>query len=119
MFKTMERKTHKIDVTGKILGRVASQVALLLRGKNKVTFQPHLDEGDIVVITSVDKMKFTGKKLEKKVFKHHTGFIGHLKITKLSDLYEKKPQKVFEKAVYNMLPKNKLRAKMMKRLSFE
>ena len=115
----LNRKTHTIDVQDKILGRIASQVVLLLRGKNKPTFQPHLDEGDIVIINNVDKMKFTGRKLEDKVYKHHTGYIGHLKITKMGDLYKKNPQKVFTKAVYNMLPKNKLRAQMMKRLKFE
>ncbi|MBU4360874.1 50S ribosomal protein L13 [Patescibacteria group bacterium] len=115
----MTRKIHKIDVSEKVLGRIATQVALLLRGKNKPTFTPHLDEGDGVLIKNVDKMKFTGKKLTDKVYKHHTGYIGHLRETKLSELYEKNPQKVFEKAVYNMLPKNKLRKEMMKRIKFE
>jgi len=115
----MQRKTHKIDVTGKVLGRVATEVALLLRGKNKPTFSPHLDEGDSVIIQNVDKMKFTGKKLQDKVYKHHTGYVGNLKETKMGELYEKNPQKVFEKAVFNMLPKNKLRNEMMKRLKFE
>ena len=115
----MERKTHTIDVENKVLGRVATQVAILLMGKNKPTYQPHLDEGDSVVIKNVDKMKFTGKKLSDKVFKHHTGYVGHLKETNMGDLYKKNPAKVFEKAVYNMLPKNKLRAPRMKRLNFE
>ncbi len=115
----MTKKNHFIDVEGKILGRVASRVALLLRGKNKVTFTPHLDEGDTVVIKNVDKMKFTGKKLQNKVYKHHTGYVGHLKVTKMGEIYKKNPKKVFERAVYNMLPKNKLRKEMMKRLKFE
>ena len=115
----MNRKVHQIDVAGKILGRVATKVALLLRGKNKPTFSPHLDEGDVVIIKNVDKMKFSGKKLDQKVYKHHTGYVGHLKETKMKDLYQKNPQKVFERAVYNMLPKNRLRANMMKRLRFD
>jgi len=114
----MKRKTHTIDVSGKVLGRIASQVALLLRGKNKASFSPHLDEGDAVIIKNVDKMKFTGKKLNDKVYKHHTGYIGHLKVTKMGDVYKNNPKKVFEKAVYNMLPKNKLRKEMMKRIKF-
>ncbi len=115
----MQRKVHTIDASGKVLGRLATQVALLLRGKNKPTFSPHLDEGDEVVIKNVDKMKFTGKKLGQKVYKHHTGYVGHLKIISMSDAYKKNPQQVFKRAVYNMLPKNKLRSKMMKRLKFE
>jgi len=115
----MQRKTHTIDVTGKVLGREASKIALLLRGKNKASFNPHLDNGDEVIIKNVDKMKFTGKKLEKKVYKRHTGYVGHLKETKLHEIYKSNPKKVFERAVYNMLPKNKLRAGMMKRLKFE
>lgn len=115
----MQRQTHIIDVQDKVLGRVASQVALLLRGKNKSTFRPHIDEGDQVVIKNVDKMKFTGKKLTNKVYKRHTGYVGHLRITQMSRVYAKNPQKVFNLAVYNMLPKNKLRKEMMKRLKFE
>ncbi len=115
----MLRNTHTIDVQDKVLGRVASQVALLLRGKNKPTFSPHLDEGDEVVIKNVDQMKFTGKKLVQKVYRHHTGYQGHLRTIKMSEVYKIHPEKVFIKAVYNMLPKNKLRSKMMKRLKFE
>ena len=115
----MNCNIHTINAENKILGRLASQAALLLRGKNKPTFQPHLDEGDEVIIKNVDKMKFTGKKLEQKIYKRHTGRPGHLKETKLKELYAKKPQEVFKRAVYNMLPKNKLRAGMMKRLKFE
>lgn len=115
----MNRQTYTIDAQNKVLGRLATEVALLLRGKNKINYQPHLDQGAAVLIKNVDKMKFTGKKLEQKVYKHHTNFLGHLNITKMKDVYDKKPSKVFEKAVYNMLPKNKLRPLMMKRLKFE
>ena len=79
----MQRKTHILDVSDKVLGRVATQVALLLRGKNKPGFTPNLDEGDIVIIKNIDKMKFTGKKLDDKVYKKHTGYVGHLKKTKV------------------------------------
>lgn len=115
----MQRTTHTIDVKDKVLGRIATQVALFLRGKNKATFRPNLDEGSYVVIKNVDKMKFTGSKIEKKEYKRHTGFVGHLKVTKMGKIYKDKPEKVFIKAVYNMLPKNKLRSEMMKRLKFE
>src|SRR3989338_8242997 len=115
----IKRDTQIIDAEGKVLGRLATEVALLLRGKNKINYQPHLDNGAVVVIKNVDKMKFTGKKLEQKVYKHHTNYLGHLDIVKMKDLYDKKPSKVFERAVYNMLPKNKLRPLMMKRLKFE
>ena len=115
----MIRNTHIIDVKGKVLGRVASRVALILRGKNKVTFSPNLDEGDEVIIKNVDQMKFTGRKLIQKVYKHHTGYPGNLKTIKMSDVYGKDPKKVFSQAVYHMLPKNKLRVKMMKKLKFE
>lgn len=115
----MNRQTYTIDAQNKVLGRLATEVALLLRGKNKINYQPHLDQGAAVLIKNVDKMKFTGKKLEQKVYKHHTNYPGHLNITKMKDVYDKKPSKVFEKAVYNMLPKNKLRPLMMKRLKFE
>lgn len=114
-----ERKKHIIDVKDQVLGRVATQVAILLMGKNKPTYKPNLDEGDSVIIKNVNKMKFTGKKITGKVYKHHTGHVGHLRETKMGDVYQKNPAKVFEKAVYNMLPKNKLRAPRMKRLSFE
>jgi len=115
----IKKDTQIIDARSKVLGRLATEVALLLRGKNKINYQPHLDNGAVVVIKNVDEMKFTGKKLEQKVYKHHTNYLGHLNIVKMKDLYDKKPAKVFEKAVYNMLPKNKLRPLMMKRLKFE
>jgi len=112
------RQTYAIDAQGKILGKLAVEVALLLRGKEKIDYQSHLDNGCFVVVKNVNKMKFTGKKMEQKVYKHHTNFLGHLKISKMKDVYEKNPEKVFERAVYHMLPKNKLRPLMMKRLSF-
>ncbi len=115
----MIRKIHTIDVKNKVLGRVASEVALLLRGKNKPSFKPNVDEGDFVIIKNVDQMKFSGKKYDQKVYKHHTGYIGNLKVRKIKNVYEKNPQEVFIRAVRGMLPNNKLRKSMLKRLKFE
>ena len=113
----MERKLHKIDASEKIAGRLASEISLLLQGKNKVTYQPHLDCGDKVKVINVAQMKFSGKKLEQKVYYRHTGYPGGIRETKLKDLMKKDPAEVLRKTLYNMLPKNKLRAKMLKRLS--
>jgi large subunit ribosomal protein L13 len=114
----LKRETQTIDAEGKILGRLAGEVSLILRGKDKVDYNPREDKGAYVIIKNVDKMKFTGKKLEQKEFKHHTNFLGHLRTAYLKDMYAKKPEGVFEQAVFNMLPKNKLRNEMMKRLKF-
>lgn len=114
----MTKDIHILDVSGQAVGRAASAVALLLRGKNKVTFNPARDEGGIVQIKNVSALKFTGRKLEQKVYYKHTGYIGHLRTIKMKDVWQKDPKKVFIKAVYNMLPKNKLRTAMMKRLKF-
>jgi len=113
----MERKLHKIDATEKIAGRLASEISLLLQGKNRVDYQPNTDCGDIVEVNNVSKMKFSGKKLDTKVYYRHTGYPGGIRETKLKDLMEKDPAEVLRKTLYNMLPKNKLRAKMLKRLS--
>lgn len=115
----MERNTHTIDATNKVLGRLATEIAVLLRGKNKPDFAPNKDIGDFVIIKNVDKIKLTGKKLEKKVYYHHTGYLSGLKKTSLKRLFEKEPGQVLKKAVFGMLPKNKLRAKQIKRLKFE
>lgn len=113
-----KRNIYTIDAEGKVLGRLATEVCLMLRGKDEPTYKPHLDNGAEVIIKNIDKLKFTGKKLDQKVYKHHTNYLGHLKVTNLKDIYQKKPALVSEKAVYNMLPKNKLRPLMMKRLKF-
>ena len=113
----MERKLHKIDARGKIAGRLASEISLLLQGKNKVTYQSHLDCGDKVEVINVAQMKFSGKKLEQKIYYRHTGYPGGIRTTKLKDLMEHNPAEALRKILYNMLPKNKLRAKMLKRLT--
>ncbi len=115
----MERKTHTIDATGKVLGRLATEVAILLRGKHKPDFFPHKDMGDFVVIKHVDKIKFTGKKLKKKKYYRHSGYLGSLKEIPLEKLFERNPAEVLKRAVWGMLPKNKLRPLQIKRLKFE
>jgi len=112
----MERKIHKIDANGKAVGRIASEIALLLRGKNKPEYEPHLDMGDAVEVTNIEKIRITGRKLEDKEYHNHSGYPGGLRTRKMKDLMTKNPKEVLEKAVYNMLPANKLRANMKKRL---
>lgn len=112
----IQRQTHKIDATDKVLGRLASEIAILLRGKNKASFQPYLDQGDEVIVSNALKLKITGKKLEQKKYFHYSGYPSGLKAKKMSELFSKNPALVLKKAVFNMLPKNKLRAKMIKRL---
>ena len=115
----MKNTTQTNDATYKVLGRFASVVAVLLRGKNKPDFVPYKDEGDFVTIKNIDKIKITGKKLEQKIYYHHSGYPGGLKKIPMSKLFEESPKKVFIKAVMGMLPKNKLRVKQMKKLKFE
>ncbi len=115
----MERKTHIIDATNQVLGRLAVRVANLLHGKNKPGFLPYQDLGDFVIIKNVDKLKVTGKKLEQKIYYNFTGYIGHLKATPLKKMLKENPTEVLRRAVFGMLPKNKLRAKMIKRLKID
>jgi len=115
----MERKNHTIDAADKVLGRLATQIALLLRGKNKPSFQPYLDEGDSVVVKNAAKIKVTGKKADQKKYYRHSGYMGGLKETPFKKIFEKDPAWVLRKAVYGMLPKNKLRDKMIKRLKID
>lgn len=110
------RKLHKIDATDLTMGRLASRIATLLRGKHKVTFEPHKDEGDIVEVTNVSKMKFSGKKMEQKEYHHYSGYPGGLKTKKLGELFSKRPDEVLRRAVHEMLPDNRLRKAMIKRL---
>jgi len=110
----MERKTHTIDASGRVLGRLAAEIAILLRGKHKPDFVPYKDTGDFVVVKNINKIKFTGKKIESKIYFRHSGYLGSLKEIPLKTLFEKDPSKVLQRAVFGMLPKNKLRAKMIK-----
>ncbi len=109
-------KWYVVDANGQILGRVATKVASVLRGKHKVTFAPNLDNGDYVIIINADKVKVTGKKLEQKVYFHHTGWIGGAKFETLKVAMDKHPEKVLEHAVKGMLPKGPLGRKMYKKL---
>jgi len=115
----MKNKTHSIDATGKVLGRLASEIAVLLRGKHKPSFVPYKDMGDFVVVKNVAKLRFTGKKMEKKKYYRHSGYLGGLKEIPLKKIFEKTPTKVLKMAVFGMLPKNKLRAGQIKRLKVE
>ncbi|MDD2870542.1 MAG: 50S ribosomal protein L13 [Candidatus Gracilibacteria bacterium] len=111
-----ERKWYVIDAQGESLGRLATKIAVILKGKNKVSFAPHIDNGDYVVVTNCDKFKVTGKKLTDKMYYRHTGYLGGLKEISLEDLLIKKPTKALEFAINGMLPKNKLRKGMLSRL---
>lgn len=110
------RNTHELDATGQILGRFATNVATLLRGKHKATYTPNLDGGDIVVISNASKIKLSGKKIDQKVYYRHSGYPGGLKETKIRDLVEKNPTKLLRDTIYHMLPKNRMRDKIIKRL---
>ncbi len=110
------RNRHSIDATGLALGRLAVKVSTLLRGKHKATFQPHKDEGDIVEVLNVSKLSFTGKKLSQKEYHHYSGYPGGLKTKKMGDVFKVKPDDVLRRAVREMLPDNRLRTAMMKRL---
>ncbi|MFH1451390.1 MAG: 50S ribosomal protein L13 [bacterium] len=115
----MATKTVKIDARGKTLGRLASTVAQVLIGKDKADYVPYKIMGDMVVIENVKEIKFTGNKLEQKKYYHHSGYLGGLKEKPMKEVFERDPAEVLRRAVIGMLPKNKLRSKMMKRLSFK
>ena len=112
----VERKWYVVDATDMVLGRLASQVAMVLRGKNKPTFTPNVDTGDYVIIINADKVRLTGKKLEKKYYRYHTGYIGGLKEVQYKKLMAEKPEYVVYKAVKGMLPKNAIGRTMIKKL---
>lgn len=114
--ETVERKWYVIDADGVVLGRLASQVALMLRGKHKPTFTPHVDTGDYIIVVNTDKIAMTGRKLDQKIYYHHTGYPGGLKETKYRDLLANKSEFAFKKAVRGMLPKGPLGNKMFKKL---
>lgn len=115
----IEREIHKIDAANKILGRLAVEIAGLLRGKGKLDFMPNKDGGDVVIIKNADKIIITGKKFDDKMYYHHTGYMGGLKETPYKKLFKKNPGEVIKRAVYGMLPKNRLRDVQIKRLKFE
>ena len=110
------RKWVLVDADGKILGRLASEVASLLRGKHKPIFTPHVDTGDHVVVVNAEKIRLTGRKLVQKVYYHYTGYPGGLRSTTAGKLLSEKPERIIQKAVRGMLPKNKLGHAMLKKL---
>ena len=112
----VERKWWIVDLEGKTVGRAASEIATLLRGKHKPTFTPHVDTGDFVVCINADKVVFTGNKLDQKNYYHHSGYPGGLKSITAKDLLEKDPTAVMQAAVKGMLPKNKLGRQVIKKL---
>ncbi len=112
----MERKWYLVDAEGKILGRLASEVAKVLRGKNKPQFTPHVDTGDFVVVINAEKIKVTGNKMTDKVYHHHSGYLGGLKTLTLTQMMERDPEEVIRKAVWGMLPKNRLGKRLITKL---
>lgn len=112
----IERKWYVVDATDMTLGRLSSEVARILRGKHKPIFTPHLDTGDYVIVVNAEKVKVTGKKMDQKVYKHYSGYIGGLKETTLRDKLSKKPEEVIELAVKGMLPKGPLGRQMYTKL---
>lgn len=112
----VQRDWYVVDAAGKTLGRLASEIARILMGKHKPTYTPHVDNGDFIIVVNAEKIHVTGKKLDKKIYYKHTGYMGHLKETTLREMLQKKPEEVIRLAVRGMLPKNKLRDRRMKRL---
>ncbi len=113
---TIERKWYVVDATGYTLGRLAANVAAVLRGKNKPTFTPSMDTGDCVIIVNADKVKVTGKKLDQKIYFNHSDYVGGMKETTLRELMAKKPERAVELAVKGMLPKGPLGRTMYTKL---
>ena len=113
---TIERKWYVVDAEGKTLGRLASEVAKVLRGKNKPTFTPHIDTGDYVIVVNAEKIKVTGRKLDQKIYYHHSDYVGGMKETTLKEMLNKHPERVIEFAVKGMLPKGPLGRQMYTKL---
>ena len=113
----IERKWYVVDAAGQTVGRLAAEVAKVLRGKNKPTFTPHVDTGDFVIVINAEKAVFSGKKLTDKMYFRHSGYPGGTTFTAAGKLMEKAPEKVIEKAVRGMLPKNRLGAQMYRKLN--
>ena len=112
----IDRKWYVVDAEGQTLGRLASEIAKVLRGKNKPTFTPHIDTGDYIVVVNADKIKVTGKKMDQKVYYHHSDYVGGMKEQTLKEKMAKKPEDVIYLAVKGMLPKGPLGRQMIKKL---
>ena len=113
---TIDRKWYVVDATDMTLGRLASEIAKVLRGKNKAIFTPHIDTGDYVIVINAEKIAVTGKKLDQKIYYHHSDYVGGMKETTLREKLAKKPESVIEVAVKGMLPKGPLGRQMLKKL---
>lgn len=113
---TVERKWYVVDAEGKTLGRLASEVANVLRGKNKPIYTPHIDTGDYVIVVNAEKVQVTGKKLDQKIYYHHSEYVGGMKEATLREMMQKKPEFVITHAVKGMLPKGPLGRQMLKKL---
>lgn len=113
---TIDRKWYVVDATGMTLGRLASEIAKVLRGKNKPIFTPHIDTGDNVIVINAEKIAVTGKKMNQKIYYHHSDYVGGMKETTLKEKLAKKPESVIELAVKGMLPKGPLGRQMLKKL---
>ncbi|RDY32156.1 50S ribosomal protein L13 [Lachnotalea glycerini] len=114
--ETIERKWYVVDAAGCTLGRLSSEIAKVLRGKNKPIFTPHIDTGDYVIVINAEKIKVSGKKLDQKIYYHHSDYVGGMKETTLKEMLAKKPEKVIELAVKGMLPKGPLGRAMYTKL---
>ena len=112
----VERKWYVVDATGYTLGRLSSEIAKILRGKNKAVFTPHIDTGDYVIVVNAEKIKVTGKKLDQKIYYHHSDYVGGMKETTLKEMMAKKPEKVLELAVKGMIPHNRLGSRIFTKL---
>ncbi|TMB99494.1 MAG: 50S ribosomal protein L13 [Chloroflexi bacterium] len=112
----IEKSWHVIDASGQTLGRLASHIAVLLMGKHKATYSPHLDMGDFVVVVNAEKIRVTGKKAQDKIYYRHSGYVGGLKETTLEQMLQRRPQRVLELAVRGMLPRNKLNRHLLTHL---
>jgi ribosomal protein L13, bacterial type len=113
---TIERKWYVVDAQGQTLGRIATEIARVLRGKHKPEFTPHADLGDYVIVVNAEKIKVSGKKMDQKIYYNHSDYVGGMRETKLKDMLAKKPERVMELAVKGMLPKGPLGRAMFKKL---
>ena len=113
----IERKWYVVDAEGKTLGRLASEVAKILRGKHKPIYTPHVDTGDHVIVINAEKVKVTGKKVDQKMYRWHTGYIGHLKERTFREMNQRQPEKIVELAIKGMLPHNSLGRQMYRKLN--
>lgn len=114
--KDIKKKWYLVDARDKTLGRLSTEIARILRGKNKPIYTPHIDCGDFVVVINAEKIRVTGKKLEQKKYYRHSGYIGSLKVTNLDEMLKKSPQTVIRKSVFGMIPHNRLGRKIIKKL---